>query len=199
VVPNGVPLNHFEANYAKRQGLLWLGRICEEKGPHLALDIASRSGWPIVMAGQVYPFSYHRQFFAREIEPRLRRNPNARWIDSPSAPLKCELLRSAAALLITSLVDETSSLVAMEAAACGTPVIAFRRGALPEVVKDGVTGFVVEGVSEALKALERLHTISPGECHANAFRYFTAGAMADGYERLYARLLSRHSRTLKIA
>lgn len=199
IVPNGIPLDHFDPNYGKRQGLLWLGRICEEKGPHLALDIAARSGWPIVIAGQVYPFSYHRQFFAREIEPRLRENPNARWIDSPSAALKCDLLRSAAALLITSLVDETSSLVAMEAGACATPVIAFRRGALPEVVKDGITGFVVEGTAEALEALKRLPALSYGECHANALLHFSPVAMADGYELLYASLLSRRTRTLNAA
>ena len=199
VVPNGIPLDRFEPNDGKRQGLLWLGRICEEKGPHLALDIAARSGWPIVIAGQVYPFSYHRRFFEREIEPRLRQNPNARWVDSPSAPLKCDLLRSAATLLITSQVNETSSLVAMEAGACGTPVIAFRRGALPEVVKDGVTGFVVEGIAEALDALKRLPTLSSGECHANALLHFSPVAMADGYDLLYSTLLSRRASTLNAA
>ena len=199
VVPNGIPLDHFDPNYGKRQGLLWLGRICEEKGPHLALDIAARSGWPIVIAGQVYPFSYHRQFFDREIEPRLRQNPNAQWIDSPSAPLKCDLLRSAAALLITSLVNETSSLVAMEAAACGTPVIAFRRGAIPEVVKNGITGFVVDGIQEAVEALKRLPTLSSIECHRHAMRHFSGERMANVYERLYTSLLSRRARTLNAA
>ncbi|HEX5432796.1 MAG TPA: glycosyltransferase [Candidatus Angelobacter sp.] len=199
VVPNGILLDHFGPDHGKREGLLWLGRICEEKGPHLALDIAARSGWPIVIAGQVYPFSYHRQFFEREIEPRLRQNPNACWIESPSAPLKCHLLRRSAALLITSLVDETSSLVAMEAAACGTPVIAFRRGALPEVVQDGLTGFIVEGIPEALNALTRLPMLSAGECHLHALRRFSAGEMADGYERLYAGLLSQPVRTLNVA
>lgn len=199
IVPNGIPLDRFEPNHGKRQGLLWLGRICEEKGPHLALDIAARSGWLIAVAGQVYPFSYHRQFFEREIEPRLRQNPNARWIDSPSAPLKCALLRGAEALLITSLVDETSSLVAMEAAACGTPVIAFRRGALPEVVKNGITGLVVDGIPEAVEALKRLPTLSPGECHANALLHFSPVTMASGYEHLYASLLSRCARTINAA
>lgn len=199
VVPNGIPLDQFEPNYEKRQGLLWLGRICEEKGPHLALDIAASSGMPIVIAGQVYPFSYHRQFFEREIEPRLWQNPNARWIDSPSAPLKCDLLRSAAALLITSQVDETSSLVAMEAAACGTPVIAFRRGALPDVVKDGITGFIVEGIPEALDALKRLPMLSSDECHSTALLHFSPVAMADGYALLYASLLSRGATALNAA
>src|SRR6185312_9253284 len=109
------------------------GRICEEKGPHMALDIAAQANLPIVIAGQIYPFSYHQQFFVREVEPRLRTNAKATWINCPSDELKRKLLRESAALLITSQVDETSSLVAMEAAASGTPVVAFRKGALLEV------------------------------------------------------------------
>ena len=81
--------------------------------------------------------------------------PNARFISAPSAELKRRLLREAQALLITSLAEETSSLVAMEAAASGTPVVAFRRGALAEVVREGVTGFLVEDMDEAVLALQR--------------------------------------------
>jgi glycosyltransferase involved in cell wall biosynthesis len=191
VVPNGIALEKFSPHLGPREGLLWLGRVCEEKGPHLALDIAANAGMAITIAGKVYPFSYHQQFFEREIQPRLRANPKALWIDSPSQELKCELLRRATALLGASLVDETSSLVAMEAAACGTPVIAFRRGALPEVVKHGVTGFLVKDIADAARALARLTEISSLECIQHARKNFSASAMADGYEQLYAALLSR--------
>ncbi|HKD13909.1 MAG TPA: hypothetical protein VKE71_05115, partial [Candidatus Angelobacter sp.] len=71
IVQNGIPLERFEPNIRSRSGLLWLGRICEEKGPHLALDIAERAKEPITLAGQLYPFSYHQQYFDREIRPRL--------------------------------------------------------------------------------------------------------------------------------
>lgn len=131
VVSNGILLNSFKPNFGPRNGLLWLGRICEEKAPHLALEIAAQANEPITLAGQVYPFSYHQQYFEREIKPCLERMPNAVFKPSPSAEEKRRLLRKAKAVLVTSLVDETSSLVAMEAAASGTPVIAFRRGALP--------------------------------------------------------------------
>src|SRR5207248_2725323 len=147
-----------------REGLLWLGRICEEKAPHLALEIAGRAGLPIIIAGQVYPFSYHQQYFDREVAPRLRQVPNATFISVPSFTVKCELLRHAKALLITSLAEETSSLVAMEAAASGTPVIAFRRGALPEIVMDQVTGFVADDVPGAVDAGRRLDAISNAAC-----------------------------------
>jgi glycosyltransferase involved in cell wall biosynthesis len=194
VVPNGIALEKFgqlnsEQNFSDRTGLLWLGRICEEKAPHLALEIAERAGLPITIAGQVYPFSYHQQYFEREVVPRLKQMPNATFVDSPSFEIKCKLLCKAWALLVTSLADETSSLVAMEAAASGTPVIAFRRGALPEVVREGATGFVVDDVGGAVEACNRIGTISNAACVAHAQANFSSAKMADEYMQLYAKIL----------
>jgi glycosyltransferase involved in cell wall biosynthesis len=180
--------NHNGADSEGREGLLWLGRICEEKAPHLALEIAVRAGQPITIAGQVYPFSYHQQYFEREVLPPLHRMPNATFISAPAAGVKRRLLRRAQAVLITSLVDETSSLVAMEAAASGTPVIAFRRGALGEIVKDRLTGLLVEGVDEAVKALKNIFRISSAACIRHARKTFSALQMAERYERLNARI-----------
>ncbi|HEX4602489.1 MAG TPA: glycosyltransferase [Candidatus Angelobacter sp.] len=201
VVPNGIPVESFAyetlgpANEsatahdpAKRAGLLWLGRICEEKAPHLALEIAGRAGLPITLAGQVYPFSYHQQYFAREVAPRLRQVPNATFISAPSFAHKRQLLRQAKALLITSLAEETSSLVAMEAAASGTPVVAFRRGALPEVVRDHVTGYVVDDAAGAVDACRRLGAIASAACMAYARKNFSSARMAEDYAQLYARI-----------
>ena len=199
VVPNGIALDRFLPNAGKRRGLLWLGRICEEKGPHLALDIAAQMDLPIVIAGQVYPFSYHQQFFAREVEPRLRRNANATWIECPSDELKRKLLRESAALLIASQVDETSSLVAMEAAASGTPVVAFRRGALPEVVKHGVTGLIVDDVEGAVEALNHIEKISMTQCALYSRKYYSSVRMADEYERIYDSMMVRAEDVLKAA
>src|SRR5215475_14029357 len=91
IVQNGIPLEGFEPNIGSRSGLLWLGRICEEKGPHLALDIAAQAREPITLAGQVYPFSYHQQYFDREIRPRLEQMPNAVFISAPSTKEKRRL------------------------------------------------------------------------------------------------------------
>ena len=194
VVPNGIALDRFdpgsgagEGGHA-RKGLLWLGRICEEKAPHLALEIAARAGMPITIAGQVYPFSYHQQYFEREVVSRLRRMPDATLVSAPAAELKRRLLREAQALLITSQAEETSSLVAMEAAASGTPVIAFRRGALAEVVQDGVTGLLVEEVDEAVRVLPQTFRISPATCVQHARENFSAINMAERYLQLYGRL-----------
>jgi glycosyltransferase involved in cell wall biosynthesis len=193
IVPNGIALDCFEARGDAerdndREGLLWLGRICEEKAPHLALEIAGKAGLPITIAGQVYPFSYHQQYFEREVVPRLQSIPNARFVSAPSAELKRRFLRKARAILITSLAEETSSLVAMEAAASGTPVIALRRGALPEVVREGITGFLVENEDEAVLALQKISGISREGCVQHAQKNFSAVRMAERYFELYERL-----------
>lgn len=193
IVPNGIELNRFRSELhasgngksLQRQGLLWLGRICEEKAPHLALEIAARAGLPITLAGQVYPFSYHQQYFEQEIAPRLQRMPTACFIASPSFETKLKLLWEAQTLLITSQTEETSSLVAMEAAAAGTPVIAFHRGALPEVVCDGETGFLVKEVQEAAEAVRRIDGISAEACRRQAAQYFSNTRMAKEYLALY--------------
>lgn len=193
VVPNGILLERFPPNFGPRKGLLWLGRICEEKAPHLALDIAGSAQMPITLAGQVYPFSYHQKYFESEVQARLRKSSGARFIDSPSFDRKRKLLQQARALLITSQVDETSSLVAMEAAACGTPVIAFGRGALPEVVVHGRTGFLVSGVDEAVHAFENIDQINLQECVLHAREHFSSSRMADAYAALYEAVLKQRS------
>jgi glycosyltransferase involved in cell wall biosynthesis len=194
VARNGILLDRFQPGLGKRGGLLWLGRICEEKAPHLALEISRRAHLPITLAGQVYPFSYHRKYFERDVLPRLKQHPAARFIDSPSPELKRKLLREASALLITSQVDETSSLVAMEAAGSGTPVVAFRRGALPEVVRHSETGFVVGSVDDAIAFLRYVYTISPEACVRYAREHFSSISMADAYAGLYEAVLQRRSR-----
>lgn len=165
--------------------VLWLGRICEEKAPHLAIEAARRAGLPLVLAGQVYPFRYHQDYFAREIASHLSRSTSVQFVDSPSFGQKLALLRHARAVLLTSIAEETSSLVAMEAMACATPVVAFRRGAFPEIVADGVTGFVVDTVEEMAAALARVDRISPAACRAGVEAHFTAARMGREYAALY--------------
>ena len=136
-----------------------------------------------MIAGQVYPFTYHQNYFDREIALRLSRDSDVHFIDTPSfAGENLDLLRHARALLLTSTVEETSSLVAMEAMACGTPVVAFRRGAFPEIIADRETGFVVESVADMVAVLGSLDQISPEACRRRVGRHFTASRMAQGYQ-----------------
>lgn len=191
VVENGVALDQFLCTPRKQDHLLWLGRICEEKGAHLAIEVAQQARMPLILAGEVYPFSYHQQYFQRQIAPQL--GCGVTFVERPSFAAKLELLRHARALLVSSLVDETSSLVAMEAMACGTPVVAFRRGALPDIVQHGETGFLAESVAEMAEWLRRSDEIDPHACRARAEQDFSAQRMAADYQRLYEQVIAAHA------
>jgi glycosyltransferase involved in cell wall biosynthesis len=190
VVRNGITVSRFPFVTEKQGYLLWMGRICEEKGPHLAIEVARRTGMPLILAGQVYPFSYHEQFYIREIRPYLGSNdPAVCFMETPNFYTKRRLLSEARAVLIPSLVEETSSLVAMEAMACGTPVIGFRRGAIPEVAVDGETGFVVDDVETMVEAVWRVGEINPHACRVHVEAHYSSERMADEYEALYGHML----------
>jgi len=197
-VGNGVDLELFKPALSEREGyLLWMGRICEEKGPHVALDVAAMAGLPLVLVGKVYPFSYHQNYYEREILPRLEKLAGqVRHFSRASIQDKIGLLQRAHAVLIPSAVEETSSLVAMEAMACGTPVIAFRRGALAEIIQEENTGFLVNSTEEMAEMVKRAREIDPSQCRRYAERFHSAKRMSNQYESHYQRLLERATREL---
>jgi glycosyltransferase involved in cell wall biosynthesis len=187
VVQNGVPLERLQPDGPKRDYALTLGRICPEKGQHLAADAARRAGIRIVISGQVYRYPSHVEYFDREIAPRI-----GTWCDF-TGPVgfdrKRRLLAGAKCLLVPSLAPETSSLVSMEAMACGTPVIAFPTGALPEIVEHGRTGFIVGDAGEMADAIRRAGEIDPAECVRVARERFPAARMARDYIALYENIV----------
>ncbi|MGE0260210.1 MAG: glycosyltransferase [Alphaproteobacteria bacterium] len=191
-VPNGVPVDRLEARHAGRNFALALGRICPEKGLHLALDAARLAATPLLIAGQVFPYEVHQRYFAEEIEPRL--SPNARFLGPVGFARKRRLLTAARCLLIPSLVPETSSLVAMEALACGCPVVAFPAGALPDIVEPGVTGFLVTAAEEIAEAIPLCGGLDRQRCRDIARRRFSLDAMIEAYFRLYRKLGSAEPR-----
>jgi glycosyltransferase involved in cell wall biosynthesis len=192
VVQNGIAIERFPFCDEKQDYVLWMGRICEEKGTHLAIAAAREAGVPLVIAGQVYPFSYHRDYFEREVLPHVSGEGSlATFVDSPSFSQKVELLRHARAVLLTSAAAETSSLVAMEAMACGTPAIALRSGAFPEIVADRSTGYIVKVLAEIVAALAMIPEVSPATCRARAEKFFAASNMVADYEKLYSIVLAR--------
>jgi len=194
VVENGISLDRFPLTAEKGDYLLWLGRVCVEKGTHLAIEAAAQAGLPLVLAGQVYPFAYHRRYFAECVHPHIAAH-RVRWVEQPSFVEKVELLRRARAVLIPSLVDETSSLVALEAMACGTPLVAFRRGALARLVRHGETGFLVETAEEMAAAVQRAGALDPARARAFVEERHSSARMADDCARLYEQVCRAEMRT----
>lgn len=182
VIENGVDTGA-SAPARKRNCALYLGRICPEKGLHLAIEAASRAGIPLLIAGAVFPYNEHVRYFEREVAPHLGRA--CRFLGSLGQKQKRRLLATARCVLIPSLVEETSSLVAREALAAGTAVIAFSRGALQDVVEHGRTGFLVDTAEQMATRIADADTISPVLCRAEARRRFSLAAMTAGYLRLY--------------
>jgi glycosyltransferase involved in cell wall biosynthesis len=185
-IRNGVPLARLEHRLRRRDYAAALGRICPEKGFHHALDACRRKNTPLLLGGRVFMHPEHQAYFAGEIVPRLDRR--RRFLGPLGFRQKRRLLATARCLLVPSLVPETSSLVAMEALACGTPVVAFRAGALPDIVEHGRTGLLVHDEREMADALERVHAIDPEACRTAARERFSVAAMAERYLDLFTRL-----------
>ncbi len=188
VIPNGINLERFNPARKKGNYVLALGRICPEKGFHLALDAVERGGVELILAGSVFAYPEHQSYFDSMIRPRLGRN--ARFIGAVGGERKAHLLAGAQCLLAPSLVPETSSLVAMEAIASGTPVIAWCSGALPEIVNDGRTGFLVNSVEQMADSISRVESIDPNYCRVEAERRFSSERMIAEYLNLYHSILA---------
>lgn len=184
-IENGVPIPA-AGRHVRREFVLALGRICPEKGFHDALDAATLAGRPMLLAGDVFAYAEHERYFRGEIAPRLGRSH--RWIGPIDGARKRRLLAAARCVLVPSRIEETSSLVAMEALAAGTPVVAYRAGALPDIVENGVTGILVDDVSAMARAIEAAGAIDPERCRAAARERFAVGRMIDAYLALYGRL-----------
>ena len=186
LIPNGIPLDRFYPEGARDDYVVAMGRICPEKGYHLALDAATACGRQLLLAGQVFPYPEHQEYFEREIKPRLTGRHT--FLGPVCGGKKRSLLARAHCLVIPSQVRETSSLVAMEALACGTPVAGMRIGALPEIVDHGRTGWLVEKPEDLPHAIEAAAQIRPEECRAAAEQRFSGARMTQAYMHLYERL-----------
>jgi glycosyltransferase involved in cell wall biosynthesis len=191
VIPNGVDVARLESSAAKRGYALALGRICPEKGFHFALDAAKKADTDLVLAGELISYDVHQQYYREEIVPRL--DDRRRFIGPVGFTRKKRLIAEAKCLLIASTVQETSSLVAMEALAGGTPVIAFRSGALPEIIEDGRTGYLVSNVREMARAIRAAEKLDSDECRRVARKHFSSTQMVNRYLQMYARLAAREA------
>ena len=187
VVHHGVAEADFGLAPVKDDFLLVLGRISPEKGVHLAIDVARRSGRPLIIAGPVAADSeaYYREMVAPAID-----GSQIQHVGPVGGLLKQSLLRRAAALLFPILWDEPFGLVMLEALACGTPVLALSRGAVPEVLTDPGVGRAVGQPAELLDALAEVLRCRPEACQAHVRRHFGVEQMARGYMAVYRSLLA---------
>ncbi len=192
-VYHGLPPEELSFRETPGDSLLFLGRITPEKRPDLAVEIARRAGMRLKMGAKVYPGE--REYFRQQVEPLLRDSRAfVDYLGEVGGQDREELLAGARALLFPVDWPEPFGLVMIEALACGTPVIAFRRGSVPEVLEDGVTGFIVEDVDEAVRAVERVDLLSRRRCRQVFERRFTAERMARDYLAVYDQLLGQVGR-----
>ena len=186
-VYHGLPADLYRFRATPGKYLAFLGRISPEKRVDRAIEIARRIGMPLKIAAKVDRVD--REYFKAEIEPLLG-TPGVEYIGEIGEGEKDDLLGNAYALLFPIDWPEPFGLVMIEAFACGTPVIAYRRGSVPEVLHDGETGFVVTGLEDAVRAAERLEQIDRRRCRAVFEERFTAERMARDYVAVYQTLCS---------
>ena len=185
-VYNGLPRDSLTFHDRPGGYLVFLGRTAPEKGIEPAIDIACRAGMELKIAANVP--ADHQHYFDQVVEPLLS-NSRIDFLGEIRESEKAEVLGNADALLFPIDWQEPFGLVMIEAMACGTPVIAYRRGSVPEVIEDGVTGFIVENVDEAVKAVDNVSRISRKRCREVFEERFTARCMALRYLAIYERLI----------
>jgi glycosyltransferase involved in cell wall biosynthesis len=206
VVYNGVDTNLYSFKEEKEDYLFWIGRLArgkkdngeyiDHKGVAWAIKLAEESGSKLKMLGPCEDI----EFFNTAVKPHL--SENIEWVGEVSAeqsvPVEdvVELMQNAKAFLMTINQEEPFGLVMTEAGSCGTPVIGFDRGAVREVISEGVTGFVVDpasGVDGLKEALSKIDTIEPEDCKQHVLENFSIDRMVENYEKVYSRLISKNA------
>ncbi|RYY35473.1 MAG: glycosyltransferase family 4 protein [Sphingobacteriaceae bacterium] len=184
-VYNGLDTKDFEFNDTPDDYLLYFGRIHHHKGTAESIEIAKRTGRKLLIAGIIQDENYWRE----KVEPEL--NDQIQYIGHAGPEKRKELLGKASALLHPINFDEPFGMSVAEAMLCGTPVIAFNRGSMPELIKNGETGFLVKTVDEAVEAVGNLSTINRADCYQWASSQFSCDKMASDYFALYKQILNK--------
>jgi glycosyltransferase involved in cell wall biosynthesis len=192
-VYNGIPVDLYDFQAEAGDYLAFLGRISPEKGAEAAIEIALRADMPLKMAAKIDVVD--REYFEARIRPRLD-HPLIEYIGEVDERGKNELLGGAKALIFPIAWPEPFGLVMIEAMACGTPVIAYRRGSVAEVMKDGVTGYIVESEEQAVSAIDRIERIDRGVCRSYFEHNFSSDRMARNYVNVYQKLILHQENTL---
>jgi glycosyltransferase involved in cell wall biosynthesis len=185
-VYNGVDVNVYDAteSVSSDAPVMFLGRVERIKGAHTAIAIARQANRPLVIAGNVVDSEEGRRYFEQEIRPHLD-GDRVRYVGPVDDHTKNRLLGDTAALLMPIEWEEPFGIVMVEAMACGAPVVGFRRGSVPEVVEEGLTGAIVDDIGGAVRALARVVQFGRRQVRARCTQRFSYPVIADAYEQLY--------------
>lgn len=188
-IHHGLNLNYYTFQPKAQDHLAWTARITRKKGAMEAIRAAKQAGKKIHLAGPLMT-TQNRTYFETEIAPLLKEH-DAEYVGEISQAQKSKFLGSASALLYPAAWEEPFGLVIIEAMACGTPVIAFKRGAASELIVDGKTGFLVRTLPEMVRAIGKVGSIDRAACRRHIEKYFSAERMVSEYEEVYYQLLKR--------
>jgi len=188
-IHHGIDVAQFPFSGAKGGYLLFFGRIHPHKGVYEAIQVAQRVGIKLVIAGIIQDQDY----FATKVEPHID-GTTVEYLGSVGPDRRAEVLGEAMALLHLISFDEPFGLSLIESMACGTPVIAFNRGSMPEIIRDGKTGYIVEDIEGAINAVAAVGTIDRSICRADVDKRFTNTRMARDYARVYQEILNGEAR-----
>lgn len=185
VVHNGIDLKDFSFKGNAKDYFVYLGYMTSNKGAHIAARAACKAGVRLKLAGGLKGCE---TYFKKEIKPYLKKN-RIEYLGTVNSTQRNRLLGRAKAILIPIQWEEPFGLVMIEAMACGTPVIGFNRAAVPEIVKDGKTGFIVDDIKDMMKAMKKIDEIDRSACRKHVEKYFTVQKMADEYEKVYEKAI----------
>jgi glycosyltransferase involved in cell wall biosynthesis len=189
-VYNGIDVDSYKfyAQPSEPPYLAFLGRLSPEKGPHLAIEIAKRTGWKLKMAGKIDVVD--REFYETELKPHID-GTQIEYLGEANHVQKNTLMGNAVATLFPITWREPFGLVMVESMASGTPVIGMKLGSAPEVIAHGKTGFLCDTVDDCIAALNQIETIDRADCRQHVIDKFSVQKMTDGYEAVYRQILGK--------
>lgn len=191
VIHHGLPLDQFPFQPQPRKEFVWLGRIAPIKGAMEVVELARRCPeYSFTMAGNISAADRNTPY-TQAIRSAVQKLRNLRYLGEVNFKEKIRLLGNAKAVLMPIRWEEPFGVVSVEAMACGTPVVGFRKGALPEIIQHGKTGFLARDLRQMKNFLDRVDSLKRQDCRQRAERYFSIQRMADDYEKLYLQL-SKH-------
>ncbi len=183
---HGLPMEQYPFSDHPSDYLLWLSKITPQKGPAEAIEVAKKAGEKLILSGNL--LREYRDYFEYRVKPLID-GRQIQFVGASNFSKKIELFKNAKAVLYPVKRQEPFGLVVVEAMACGTPVIAYKEGAMAEIIKDGETGFLVSNQEEMVQAVKKIGLIDRRKCREYAEKNFPLGRMVNRYERLYKKIL----------